>query len=211
METLRIGVYRRQDDMLLPAPANFGESPLAWDLHHRRARALHAILGEDAAGWRVVDWGNTDDETRTHEVVDVQMVLDAASALTTAVSADDQLRDFFFGVLGGLLTDGAKDAVKVVFRRLWKAMRHHEIAFFNIEAQSKAPTEPPGETAQAGAGSADAVGSGLAVTVDRRVFVTVGPDAMDGEGSITVTTSEGIAVVATWNGDSATAPTVVSC
>ena len=44
------------------------ESPLAWEEHRRRAVILHELLDDDRE-WRVRDWGDTEDEERTHELV----------------------------------------------------------------------------------------------------------------------------------------------
>jgi hypothetical protein len=44
------------------------DSEIAWEEHHRRARALHAAFDVDP-DWRVADWGDTDATDRTREVV----------------------------------------------------------------------------------------------------------------------------------------------
>jgi hypothetical protein len=53
------------------------DSPEAWDEHRRRADALHAELASSGP-WRVASWGDTDDQVRTHEFVEI--VLEVAAA-----------------------------------------------------------------------------------------------------------------------------------
>jgi hypothetical protein len=48
------------------------ESSLAWEQHRRRATVLHELLADDAE-WRVTDWGDTGDESRTHELVHLSL------------------------------------------------------------------------------------------------------------------------------------------
>jgi hypothetical protein len=49
------------------------DTPIAWAEHNRRATSLHQVLDDDPE-WRVTDWGDTDDQRRTHEDIFVDIV-----------------------------------------------------------------------------------------------------------------------------------------
>ena len=53
---LHLTVSRRIDNWYQGLP---DDSPLAFELHHRRRQAIRRVLAEDAS-WQVSDWGKTD-------------------------------------------------------------------------------------------------------------------------------------------------------
>ena len=71
---LELVVFRRLDNRLMGLP---DDSPEAWDLHRRRAEALHEAF--DAGGpVEVVDWGKeVADEKSTHESVELLLAMAA--------------------------------------------------------------------------------------------------------------------------------------
>lgn len=56
-ELVAISVYRELGDRLQPGGSQSDNSPKSWELHCLRVAALHEALGDDPAGWRVIDWG----------------------------------------------------------------------------------------------------------------------------------------------------------
>src|SRR5437762_6626036 len=67
---IRLGVTRRLDNRLEGLD---DQSPRAVELHERRKRALHDVLGADAA-WVVLNWGDTDDRN-AHEFVELALAI----------------------------------------------------------------------------------------------------------------------------------------
>ncbi|WP_120633339.1 hypothetical protein [Ruegeria sp. EL01] len=81
MLKIRLGVYRLEDDMAT------GDVELGWELHRRRASALHDILDNDPV-ITVENWGDTDDTDRTHEYVALEVALYATAAVTGKAALD---------------------------------------------------------------------------------------------------------------------------
>jgi hypothetical protein len=133
-EQLTIGVYRRLDDRLMPGYHGDDNTPEAWELHCRRRSALEDALCADPVGWRVVDWGQTKDETETHEFVELLVEIlenvpvdEAASVALTWIGH----------VLGDAISEGAREAVKGIFKRLWDKRKRKEINDFSIRLGGK--------------------------------------------------------------------------
>ena len=99
---------RDEDDM----------SPTAWDAHRKRAEVLREALQDEA--WEVTDWGDTFDETRTHEDVAVQL-----SLLGTAAGAGALL--FGGRVLWRTMEDLAVEHLKRLMVKLFPALERREI------------------------------------------------------------------------------------
>jgi hypothetical protein len=65
------------------------QSPLAWEEHRRRAAVLHELFDDDG-DWRVTDWGDTEDQERTHELVRLALewLQQAGPGIATFVALD---------------------------------------------------------------------------------------------------------------------------
>jgi len=111
----------------------FDESPEAWELHRERAAGLHLALGEDPLGWQVLDWGATDDETQTHEVVEVLVVVGHVAAASAAHLPVTPVLSWVGGVLSAALTDSAVTAVKGLLARLRRQQEQRKFLDFSIE------------------------------------------------------------------------------
>lgn len=86
---IEVKVYRRLDNQDLGLS---DDSPEAWELHRRRAKALHDIL-DNQPGLRVVNWDRTDDTERAHEWVELWLAVGnwiADPATIHAVSSSAQ-------------------------------------------------------------------------------------------------------------------------
>src|SRR6516225_7621119 len=91
----KLGVFRRRDEELQGDYS--GESPLAWELHRRRARALHVIFDHDrefqvkagTGGKEDLEeaWRQADDTERTHEFVELALVAVAVTAVPVVAGA----------------------------------------------------------------------------------------------------------------------------
>jgi hypothetical protein len=133
-ELVAISVYRELGDRLQPGGSQSDNSPKSWDLHRLRAAALHEALGDDPAGWRVIDWGCTDDERRTHELVEVLVGLVGGGTLT---AIGTPVLNWVGEVLSGVLTDSATDAIKVIISRLRRKQEEHKIRDFCISMDGR--------------------------------------------------------------------------
>ena len=85
MGELELGVFRRLDNRLQGDHED--KSPLAWELHKRRAVALHGIFDQDNQFRVVGGWAETDDTQRTHELVTLAVVAIAVTVVPVAVTA----------------------------------------------------------------------------------------------------------------------------
>lgn len=134
MPQVTLQVFRLLDDRLQPGDTGSDDSPMSWDLHCRRARALHAALDPDEeVGWTVLSWGNTDDETRTHELVEIVLALGAASGAVLATPVLNWIGE----VLTGVLTDTAKDTLKSVLHRLRRQQDDRQIKDFTVSVDGR--------------------------------------------------------------------------
>ena len=108
------------------------DSPLAWELHRQRAQVLHQEL-EGVPGWKVLDWGGTDDTERTHE--DVTITLELAEAAKMAALS------FAGTVLYKVLEDTVVDAVKEMIKKFVQRLRKREITRAYVELPDGAIVE----------------------------------------------------------------------
>jgi hypothetical protein len=127
-EQFELSVYRRLDNRLGADPDWTDSSPLAWELHQRRASALHETFDDDAS-LQVLDWGDTDDGERTHELVELMVAAGAAVAAAVPASA---ILGWIGGVLSSVLSDIAVDAVKSMIARLKRKQDENQIADFTV-------------------------------------------------------------------------------
>jgi hypothetical protein len=117
-------VYRRLDDQLKNLPA---DSPEAWKLHRRRAKALHDIFDRQT-GLRVVKWGDTDDTKRTHEWVELLIEITkwlADPATIHAVSSGAQQVAQFLAATAA--TEAVKESMKYLFVKLRNKQKTKQI------------------------------------------------------------------------------------
>jgi hypothetical protein len=131
-ERLTVRVYRRDDDLEQPGRWQRGDAPVDWVRHWQRAVALYEVLDDDAVNWRVVDWGNTEDHTRTHEVV--RLTLEALDTVTSGQNLTPMLT-WMGGVLTGVLTNAAWDGIKALVPRLRRKQEERSIDHVIIEVQ----------------------------------------------------------------------------
>jgi hypothetical protein len=94
-------------------------SPMAWALHQLRAAVLHEELDSDPGGFRVVDWGATDDAVRTHE--EIEVVVDLVRAVASSAPTDAIL-----GWIGGVLSSALSSAAVEAVRRLIHRLKHRQ-------------------------------------------------------------------------------------
>jgi hypothetical protein len=125
MSEMRLLVYRRLDNRF---EGLSDDSPRALELHNRRKNALHEVLDEEP-GWRVEDWGLTDD-SQPHELVElVVAILGSPQFQAVAVPA--------LTFLGGTMVKAAIDevtseAVKSLIARLRPKQKQEQILDFEI-------------------------------------------------------------------------------
>ncbi|HWB84022.1 MAG TPA: hypothetical protein VG675_07770 [Bryobacteraceae bacterium] len=120
-----LSVYRRLDNRIEGLPDN---SPRAVELHQRRKEALHEALS-GVAGWRIDDWGSTDDE-RPHELVDVALTIASNPHVQTALlfGATWALLELAKASIGAF----AGEAVKALLSRLIPKQKEQKILDFSI-------------------------------------------------------------------------------
>ena len=119
-QQLTVGVYRRLDNRLQGEPE---DSDLAWELHRRRRRALEDAFAADS-GLQVLDWGDTRDEERTHEFVELLIAAGGAALHYVVAPAAKALAD-------KLIQEGVDRStsalVKAIFSRLRPKQEDNEI------------------------------------------------------------------------------------
>lgn len=125
-ERFEVSVYRRLDNRL---NGDWSDSSLlAWELHRRRALALHEAFDENPS-LEVLDWGDTDDNERTHELV--ELIVSAVGTATAAVPLT-VIVGWIGGVLSSVLSDMAVDAAKGLIARLRRKQDENKIADFTL-------------------------------------------------------------------------------
>jgi hypothetical protein len=129
-QQITVGVYRRLDNRLQGDIDD--SSTLAWELHRRRAGALEEAFNE--VDIRVVNWGDTYDSERTHELV--QVLVEVGVAVAAAVPATAILK-WIGGVLGTILNDAAAESAKGLIARLRRKQEGKQIADFSIFAKGR--------------------------------------------------------------------------
>lgn len=125
---ISIHVQRPQSEYSSSTPLKDPEnSQVAWDEHRRRAAALHEILDANP-DLRVIDWGDTDDRTRTHE--SVQVIIDALAGGAGAAAAVG----LTFGkvVLEVAIEEALQQPVRRLIRRLIGKQKAGEITFVSL-------------------------------------------------------------------------------
>jgi hypothetical protein len=120
-----LSVYRRLDNRLDGDLSD--SSPLAWELHWRRAVALCEVFDGDPS-LEVLNWGETEDKVRTHELVELIVAAVGPAAATVAAP----ILEWIGGVLSSLLSDVAVDAVKGLIARLRHKQDENKIADFSL-------------------------------------------------------------------------------
>jgi hypothetical protein len=124
-EQFTLSVYRRLDNRL---DGDWSDSsPLAWELHRRRAVALREVFDRDPS-LEVLSWGDTKDKVRTHELVEL-IVAVLGPAVATAATP---ILEWIGGILSSLLSDVAVDAVKGLIARLRHKQNDNNIADFSV-------------------------------------------------------------------------------
>ncbi len=113
--TIKVTIGRRFDNREQGLP---DDSPLAWELHRNRGEVVHEELEGDPS-WNVLDWGETDDKTRTHE--DVTVLLELAEAAGTVALG------FAGAVLYRAMEDTVVDAVKKLIKKFVPRLRKEEV------------------------------------------------------------------------------------
>jgi hypothetical protein len=121
----KLWVYRRLDNRSKGLP---DDSPLALELHNRRKSALHDAL-DHGDGWRVTEWGNTDD-TRPHEWV--ELVLAAISSPQVQALAIPALAFIGRELTKSAVSTTAAEGVKALIARLRPKQDKKEILDFSI-------------------------------------------------------------------------------
>jgi len=91
------------------------DSPLAWQLHRQRAQVVHQELEGDPH-WKVLDWGGTDDQKRTHEDVTVTLELAEAAKVAALSFAGTVL----YKAVEATVVDAVKELIKKFAKRLGK-------------------------------------------------------------------------------------------
>jgi hypothetical protein len=128
-EQVTISVYRRLDNRMHGLP---DDSPEAWNLHRERAAGLHAAFDQDPIGWQVLDWGDTDDETQTHELVELVVAVGQFVAGAAAQVPVTPVVGWIGGVLSAALTDSAVTGLKVLVARLRGQQEQGKLLDFSI-------------------------------------------------------------------------------
>ena len=128
-EQVTICVYRRLDNRMHELP---DDSPEARDLHRQRAAGLHAALDQDPVGWQVLDWGDTDDKTQTHELVELVVAIGQLAADAAAQVPVTPVLGWIGGVLSAALTDAAVTTLKVLIARLRGQQEQGKLFDFSI-------------------------------------------------------------------------------
>ena len=93
--SIKVTVGRRFDNREQGLP---DDSPLAWELHRKRGDVVHHELEADPE-WKVVDWDDTDDRTRTHE--DITVILELAQPTGTVALGQSLSRHGGYRSRGG--------------------------------------------------------------------------------------------------------------
>jgi hypothetical protein len=123
---LWIGVYRRLDNR---AEGLSDDSPRAVELHNRRKHALHDAL-DSSPVWKVEKWGYTDDDTRTHEFVELAtLIISDPTFQSVAIPA--------LGYIGGKLLEIPVDMflidpIKELINRLRGKQKQEGIQDFHV-------------------------------------------------------------------------------
>jgi hypothetical protein len=99
------------------------DSAEAWTEHRQRAQALHSEL-EQSADWRVVSWGLTDDEARTHELVEVVLAVAGVAGPYVALQ--------FANHVVTLVADALLAPVKELISRLARRIRSGELGTVSL-------------------------------------------------------------------------------
>lgn len=113
--TIKVTIGRGLDNREQELP---DDSQLAWELHRKRGEVVHEELEGDP-NWNVLDWGETDDEARTHE--DVTVLLELAEAAGTVVLG------FAGAVLYRVMEDTVVDAIKNLVKKFVPHLRKKEV------------------------------------------------------------------------------------
>jgi hypothetical protein len=128
-EQFTLSVYRRLDNRL---DGDWSDSsPLAWELHWRRAVALHEAL-DGSPSLEVRNWGETEDKVRPHELVELVVAVVGPVVATVAATVPAPILEWIAGVLSSLLSDVAVDAVKGLIARLRRKQDENKIADFRL-------------------------------------------------------------------------------
>lgn len=170
---ISIYVQRPQSEYSSSPPLEDPEnSQIAWDEHRRRAAALHEILDANP-DLRVIDWGNTDDRTRTHE--SVQVIIDALAGGAGAAAAAVGLT---FGkvVLEVAIEEALHQPVRRLIRRLIGKQKAGEITFVSLTVKDGTTIHlSPSESGSVSITTSGAGGSGtMSITFDEAASNTSG-------------------------------------
>jgi len=139
MALLHVAVYRDLSNRSLGESDN---GPTAWTAHRARLAVLEDAFADDA--FVVRDWSGADDETTTHEFVDVVVEV-IKNPTATAVGAAAGIA--VLKLLAKPLEKKLEAAVERVFGKLFSAFRKKEIGDFSITLPDGTVLRcPPGTT-----------------------------------------------------------------
>jgi hypothetical protein len=143
-------------------------TPLAWERHRARAEVVRAAFRE-APDWSVQDWGDLDDQERTHETI--EMIVDWIGQIAQDPLVQSSIErgiELAGEAMEDLVKDGIKEMVKgigsgiitLLIARCWPMIKSGKVA--NVGAR----TEPSAE------------GSIVSVEIDRP-GLRIRPDRID--------------------------------
>jgi hypothetical protein len=126
-----LNVYRRLDNRF-----TFDDnSGFAWSLHELRSKGLHEALDSEEA-WIVADWGLTDDDQSTHELVNLLLhfkeAVEGVGGLTPVMA-------FVGGVLAKALSETAAQALVPIIQKLTKQQKDGKINDFFLSKELESP------------------------------------------------------------------------
>ena len=91
-----------------------------------------AALDQDPVGWQVLDWGDTDDKTQTHALVELVVAIGQLAADAAAQVPVTPVLGWIGGVLSAALTDAAVTTLKVLIARLRGQQEQGKLFDFSI-------------------------------------------------------------------------------